>query len=375
MHNKRLITFVLISVAAGLLGALVVKLFINDSPIVPHAITPQGGPVSYADAVQRTAPSVVNIYTTKVTIERSNSLFNDPFFQRFFGNQFNGKPRKKLQSSLGSGVIISDEGYILTNHHVINGADKIRVVLSNGRNLDVTVAGTDPDTDIAVLKTNAEDLPVIAIGSANSLRVGDVVLAIGNPYGVGQTVTMGIVSATGRSQLGINTYENFIQTDAAINPGNSGGALINARGELVGINTAIFSKSGGSQGIGFAIPTSLAKGVMDQILKHGRVIRGWLGVAGQDVTPALAESFDLPESNGVLITSVLEGGPADNAGIKPGDVITQIDDHIPANTQEILEIIATIAPGASTHIVGWRGKEPLELDAVISERPLEQRSN
>ena len=375
MHNRRLITFILISVVAGLIGAFVVKLFIDDDPPATlRSVAPQSGPVSYAKAVQHAAPSVVNIYTTKVTIERSNNLFDEPLFKRFFGDQFSSKPRKKMQSSLGSGVIISNEGYILTNHHVIDGADEIRVVLSNGRNLDVTVAGTDPDTDLAVLKTDADELPVITVGSADTLQVGDVVLAIGNPFGVGQTVTMGIVSATGRNQLGINTFENFIQTDAAINPGNSGGALINAYGELVGINTAIFSKTGGSQGIGFAIPVSLAKGVMDQILQRGRVVRGWLGVAGQDITPELAESFGLTESRGVLISGVLEDGPADKAGIEPGDVITQINNRVPSSAQEILEIISTMPPGSTIHIIGWRGKLRLETDAVISERPLNREN-
>jgi len=280
-------------------------------------------------------------------------------------------PRKKLLNSLGSGVVISDEGFILTNHHVIAGADEIRVVLQNGRSLDAQVAGTDPDTDLAVVRVeaDAEDLPVITVGDSDHLRVGDVVLAIGNPFGVGQTVTMGIVGATGRSQLGINTFENFIQTDAAINPGNSGGALINAYGELVGINTAIFSQTGSSHGIGFAIPVALAKGVMNQILSQGRVVRGWLGVAGQDITPELAESFGLHEIRGVLVSGVLQGGPADLAGLEPGDIITQIDNRVPGSTQEILAIISGLAPGSMVQIRGWRGDRPLTLEARIIDRP------
>ncbi|PLY14863.1 MAG: transcriptional regulator [Sedimenticola sp.] len=371
MQNRRFLTFILISIVAGLIGALTVKFLLidNDRAAILKTAKPQVGPVSYADAVQQAAPSVVNIYTSKLTVEKNNSLFNDPLFRRFFGDQFTSKPRKKLQSSLGSGVVISNEGYILTNHHVIAGADQIRVVLANGRNLDVQIAGTDPDTDLAVLKTDADNLPVITVGNADHLQVGDVVLAIGNPFGVGQTVTMGIISATGRNQLGINTFENFIQTDAAINPGNSGGALINAYGELIGVNTAIFSKTGGSQGIGFAIPISLAKGVMDQILKRGRVVRGWLGIAGQDITPELAESFGLAEKRGVLVSGVLEDGPADKAGIEPGDIITHINNRVPSSSQEILEIISSLPPGSAVQIRGWRGKLSLETEAVISERP------
>ncbi len=329
---NRAFTYILTSTLAGIVAAYVaVTLFTSPTQQSPQAprtsssLIHKEGPASYASAVQQAAPAVVNIFTAKITVQKNNSLFNDPLFQRFFGDRFQSQPRKKLQTSLGSGVIISDKGYILTNNHVIEDADEIRLVLSDGRTLDATVAGVDPDTDLAVLKTETKDLPTITLGNSQGVQVGDVVLAIGNPFGVGQTVTMGIVSATGRDQLGINTFENFIQTDAAINPGNSGGALINAYGELVGINTAIFSKSGGSHGIGFAIPVTLAKGVMDQILKKGRVVRGWLGIAGQDITPALAESFGLKESRGVLVSGVLEGGPADKAGIQPGDVIAKID--------------------------------------------------
>ncbi|MES9887625.1 MAG: trypsin-like peptidase domain-containing protein, partial [Candidatus Sedimenticola sp. 6PFRAG1] len=278
-------------------------------------------------------------------------------------------PKKRLQTSLGSGVIINKDGYILTNHHVVASADEIKVVLSNGKTLQARIVGTDPDTDLAVIHADSEDLPEITVGNSEALQVGDVVLAIGNPFGVGQTVTMGIVSATGRDQLGINTFENFIQTDAAINPGNSGGALINARGELVGVNTAIFSKSGGSQGIGFAIPVDLAKGIMNQILTQGRVVRGWLGIAGQDITPELAESFELQERSGVLVSGVLEGGPADEAGIEPGDIITRIDNRIPSGSQEILSIISAKRPGTSIHIQGWRGSKQFDTEATISERP------
>ncbi len=373
---KKAFTYIASSAVAGMAAAyLAVTLFTTPPPValltpapVP-ALTPGQGPVSYASAVQLAVPAVVNIFTAKVTVQRGNSLFDDPFFQRFFGNQFQSRPRKKLQTSLGSGVIISGNGYILTNNHVIEDADQIRVVLSNGRTLDAQIAGVDPDTDLAVLKADADDLPTITVGDSLGLQVGDVVLAIGNPFGVGQTVTMGIVSATGRNQLGINTFENFIQTDAAINPGNSGGALINANGQLVGINTAIFSRSGGSQGIGFAIPVALAKGVMEQILKQGRVVRGWLGIAGQDITPELAESLNLKAGSGVLISGVLEGGPADKAGLAPGDVIATINSQPLTNAHDILNLIAAIPPGDKVRIKGWRNQEPFDLQVEVSERP------
>lgn len=374
---KRFATFTLTSLLAGLAAAyLAITLFSEPKPkfyktpttVLPRPTT-DSEPASYATAVELAAPSVVNIYTAKVTIQRSNTLFDDPLFKHFFGDNFAAVPRKKLQTSLGSGVIINQQGYILTNDHVVAEADEIKVVLATGQTLGASLVGTDPDTDLAVLRTEIEGLPAITVGDSQNLRVGDVVLAIGNPFGVGQTVTMGIVSATGRNQLGINTFENFIQTDAAINPGNSGGALINAYGELIGINTAIFSRSGGSQGIGFAIPITLAKGVMDQILERGHVIRGWLGIAGQNITPALAESFNLNEVHGVLISGVLEGGPADLAGIEPGDVITRIDNRKTNSAQNVLEIISTLKPGSKVKVHAWRGKQKLEFLVLISERP------
>ena len=374
---KKFVTLTLTSLLAGLAAAyLAITLFSGPEPkhdagppSAPSHSSGNSGPASYAAAVDMAAPSVINIFTTKVTMERRNTLFNDPLFKRFFGDNLASVPRKKLQTSLGSGVIINQQGYILTNHHVVADADEIEAVLSTGQTLEVRVAGTDPDTDLAVLRTEVDGLPAITVGDSQNLKVGDVVLAIGNPFGVGQTVTMGIVSATGRNQLGINTFENFIQTDAAINPGNSGGALINAYGELIGINTAIFSKSGGSQGIGFAIPITLAKGVMDQILERGHVVRGWLGIAGQNITPALAESFNLNEVQGVLISGVLEDGPADLAGIEPGDIITRIGSRETSSAQNILEIISTLQPGSRIKVHGWRGKQQLEVEVLISERP------
>jgi serine protease DegS len=373
----KFISFTLTSIAAGLAAALLAVKLLNapDSATAPvqsppnPVVMPRSGPVSYASAVAATAPSVVNIYTTKVSIKRGKSLFDDPLFRHFFGDRLQTRPRKQTQTSLGSGVIVAEKGFILTNHHVVAEADEINVVLSDGRTLKAELAGTDPDTDLAVIRTRASDLPAITVGDSDRLRVGDVVLAIGNPYGVGQTVTMGIVGATGRSHLGINTFENFIQTDAAINPGNSGGALINAHGELVGINTAIFSRTGGSDGIGFAIPISLAKGVMDQIVNQGRVVRGWLGIAGQDITAELAESFGLSRVEGVVVSAVLEGGPADLAGLEPGDIITRIGEQTPDNSQGVLDIVSALPPGSLVEIRGWRGKRPLRLQAVISERP------
>jgi serine protease DegS len=377
MKLQRFVIFALTSVLSGLAAAfLAIHFFLGDTeeiqpepePVVrTFAQTP--GPASYADAVKKASPSVVNIYTTKLTVQRSKSFFDDPVFQRFFGNRISIKPRVKKENSLGSGVIISSDGLIMTNNHVIQGAVEIWVVLNDGRTLKASVVGTDPDTDLALLKTEEKGLEAIKAGNSETMQVGDVVLAIGNPFGVGQTVTMGIVGATGRSHLGINTFENFIQTDAAINPGNSGGALINAYGELVGINTAIFSKSGGSHGIGFAIPVKLAEGVMAQLLKHGRVVRGWLGLAGQDMTPELAKSFNLKVTTGVLISGVLEGGPADQAGIKPGDIIFQIDDQEQKSASEILNHIATLTPGTKVQLSGWRGNNKFKMEVTVDERP------
>jgi serine protease DegS len=377
MKLQRFVIFALTSILSGLAAAFLAMHFfldgVEEQPAQPEPVVrtfaPTPGPASYADAVNKASPSVVNIYTTKLTVQRSKSFFNDPVFQRFFGDRLSTKPRVKRENSLGSGVIISSDGLIMTNNHVIQGAVEIWVVLNDGRTLKATIVGTDPDTDLALLNTGEKNLEAIKAGNSETMQVGDVVLAIGNPFGVGQTVTMGIVGATGRSQLGINTFENFIQTDAAINPGNSGGALINAYGELVGINTAIFSKSGGSHGIGFAIPVKLAEGVMQQLLKHGRVIRGWLGLAGQDMTKELAKSFNLKETKGVLISGVLGGGPADEAGIKPGDIIIKVDDQEQKNASEILNYIATLSPGTKIVLSGWRGDSEFKKTVTVAERP------
>jgi serine protease DegS len=339
-------------------------------PVTPAIAIPGGSaPTSYADAVARSAPAVVNISTAKLVTERPNPLFEDPVFRRFFGEAPDDLPRQRLETSLGSGVIVSDSGHVLTNNHVIAGADQIVIQLADGRVAEATLVGADPESDLAVLETELHDPPQIALGSSETLRVGDIVLAIGNSFGVGQTVTMGIVSATGRDQLGISTFEDFIQTDAAINPGNSGGALINAAGELVGINTAIFSRSGGSQGIGFAIPVSLAGRIQRQILEQGRVVRGWLGVEIQNVTPQLAESFGLPEVTGILIAGVLPDGPADRAGLHPGDVVTAVDGVIIDDAATALELIVMLAPGERVVLGGWREQASTEWTIEVEERP------
>src|SRR6266446_5811338 len=293
------------------------------------AARPGPAPASYYDAVQRATPSVVNIFTSKEIRAPRHPLLNDPIFRRFFGDQLPDEAQRA--SSLGSGVIVSTSGYVLTNHHVVEAADEIEVALADGKKLLAKLVGNDPETDIAVLRVNAENLPAISFGSSETLRVGDVVLAIGNPFGVGQTVTSGIVSALGRTGLGINTFENFIQTDAAINPGNSGGALIDAAGNLVGINTAIFSRSGGSMGIGFAIPVSTAKMVLDQIVKSGSVTRG---------------------------------GPADKAGVKPGDVLLEVQGKPVADPAGMLNLIAALAPGQSAKVKLKRQGQ--DVDAMVN---------
>jgi len=294
-------------------------------------------------------------------------LFSDPLFQRFFPDELS-QPRFKRENSLGSGVIVDSNGYILTNNHVISGASEIQVVLRDGRQFPARIVGSDPESDLAVLQAAGGELPVATLGYSENLRVGDVVMAIGNPFGVGQTVTLGIVSATGRNQLGITDFENFIQTDAAINPGNSGGALINARGDVVGINTAIFSDSGGSHGIGFAIPVQLARAVMTQIAENGRVIRGWVGVSAQDLTPALAESLGI-ENQGLLISGVLEGGPADSAGLIPGDLVMEVDGEKAVSSLQILNYIAAKKPGERLTFGIDRSGQKLDVEVTVAERP------
>lgn len=324
---------------------------------------------SYRDAVQRAAPSVVNIFTSKEVRQR-HPLLQDPLFRRFFGEQFGDESQRA--SSLGSGVIVTASGYILTNHHVVDAADEIEVALADGKKLLAKVAGNDPETDLAVLRVDAGSVPAITFGQSEALRVGDVVLAIGNPFGVGQTVTSGIVSALGRSGLDINTFENFIQTDAAINPGNSGGALIDAQGNLVGINSAIYSRSGGSMGIGFAIPVSTAKMVLEQIIKTGGVTRGWIGVEAQEITAPLAESLKLTDMKGAIIAGVLRSGPADKAGMKPGDVLLAVDGKPVTDPRSMLNLVAGLTPGETAKLRVRRGHETLELAVAIGKRPKPQ---
>ena len=341
---------------AGPLNGLV---SVIEAPTAPAGALTTG---SLSAAAKKASPAVVSINTSKAAQRSPRS--NDPWFRFFFGDQGD-----QPQIGLGSGVIVSADGYILTNNHVVEGADEIDVTLNDSRHARGKVIGTDPDTDLAVLKIELDKLPVIVLGNSDALQVGDQVLAIGNPFGVGQTVTSGIVSALGRNQLGINTFENFIQTDAAINPGNSGGALIDVNGNLEGINTAIYSRSGGSMGIGFAIPVSTAKQVLEDIVKAGKVTRGWIGVEPNDLSPELAETFGVKASAGVIITGVLQNGPAAKAGVRPGDVITGVAEKNVGNTQELLSAVAGLKPGTATRFVLQRGSDKLELDVTPGLRP------
>jgi serine protease DegQ len=323
-------------------------------------------PGSLATAAKRAAPAVVSIAASKAA--PANPHADDPWFRFFFGQR--GEPQGlEPQRGLGSGVIVSAEGYLITNHHVVDGADEIEVLLADGRQALAKVVGTDPETDVALLKIGLDKLPTVAFGNSAQLQVGDAVLAIGNPFGVGQTVTSGIVSALDRRGLGLNTFENFIQTDAAINPGNSGGALVDASGNLVGINTAIFSRSGGSLGIGFAIPAATARLVMEGLIKDGRVVRGWIGVEPRDLTPDMADTLRLPVKSGVLITGVLQDGPASSGGIQPGDVVTRIGDTTVANTAELLNAVASLPPGSNAAIAVQRGDKVVAVTVKVAQRP------
>jgi serine protease DegQ len=329
-------------------------------------------PGSLAEAAKISSPAVVNIFTSKINKKKPSKKGaphqNEPWFQFFFGDQ---APNEEPSSSLGSGVIVSPQGIILTNHHVIEGADEIEVAFADGRKRTAKLIGSDPETDIAVLKIDATDLPSpITLGKMESVQVGDVVLAIGNPFGVGQTVTSGIVSALGRNQLGINTFENFIQTDAAINPGNSGGALVDTKGNLIGINTAIYSRSGGNMGIGFAIPINTAKQVMESILTSGSVTRGWIGVEPQNLSKELAESLNLPkDTKGVLISGVLEGSPADKAGMRPGDVLLEVNGQKVGDVVALLNRIAQTNPGDEAKVALLRKGKSMTLKVQVGKRP------
>ena len=369
MHISHTIRFVLQSILLGLIAAFIILLVWPELRLrgVDNTTTSTGHPGSYSAAVALAAPAVVNVYASKVTQQQSNPLFQDPLFQQFFGLP-QPAPNLRRDSILGSGVIMNSAGYMLTNAHVIEGKDEIRITLNDGRQADATIIGIDVDTDLAVLKVELDNLPAIAIGNSDGLHVGDVVLAIGNPYDFGQTVTQGIVSAKGRKRMGITTFEDFIQTDADINPGNSGGALITASGQLVGINTAIITSTGASQGIGLATPVNMALNVMDQLIKNGHVIRGWLGIEVQ-VLPADARREIGVQQGGVLVAGVLRDGPADLAGIVPGDIILKVADHLVSSPHQAIEMISGLAPGTVQEILLLRGWEQITLQASIAERP------
>ncbi len=354
--------FVVATLKPEWLGRRTPMVSVITAPVSSDADIERGGNLSYRAAARQATPAVVSITARQAPARHPHS--DDPWFNFFFGEQ-----AQRERPALGSGVIVSPEGYLLTNHHVIAGASDIEVQLSDGRQAQARLVGGDPDTDVAVLKIDLDKLPVITFGNADALQIGDVVLAIGNPFGVGQTVTAGIVSALGRNQLGINLYENFIQTDAAINPGNSGGALVDTNGHLMGINTAIYSGTGGNLGIGFAIPTSTARQVMEGLIKDGRITRGWIGVEPRELTPEIADTFKLPVREGVLIAGVLQNGPAGEGGMRPGDVVTQVDNKPVRNTADLLNAVAALKPGSTVAFDVQRGDKALSLNLNIAPRP------
>ena len=382
------VALVIASVGGGLVASVVarhssVPVFVSTAQAA--TVEPTGNLVSFAPVVKRTAPAVVNISSTKVIKaemptqrrgrrgqqQQQNPLFDDPFFRQFFGDNspYNQVPRDRRESALGSGVVVSPDGYILTNNHVVEGATTVKVTLSDRREFTAKTIGTDPQTDVAVIKIDASSLPVLPLSGVKP-EVGDVCLAIGNPFGVGQTVTMGIVGATSRNLGGsIEQFEDFIQTDASINPGNSGGALINTRGELVGINTAILSGSGGNQGIGFAIPVTMARNVMDQLIRSGKVTRGYIGAYLQDVDPNLAKAFKIPSNSGVVITKIDPNTPAEKAGLKEGDVVTKVNGETVVDVQGLRNRIASMAPGTSVAMQVYRNGTPTEVHVTLGERP------
>jgi serine protease DegS len=360
-------------VAGSLLAALVIFRFPEWVGLpkqqahleqTPTVLPRSQGPVSYADAASKAAPAVASLRSTKHTKKPNSPIQDDPLFKRYFDKN---PPQNNEELSLGSAVIMSHEGYLLTNNHVTADADTIVVALQDGRQTIAHLIGSDPDTDLAVLKIDLDNLPAISLGHSENIRIGDVALAIGNPFGVGQTVTMGIISATGRNQLGLNTYEDFIQTDAAINLGNSGGALVDANGNLIGINTAILS--GGSQGIGFAIPIKLATEVMQSIIAHGQVIRGWLGVEVERISPELAASFSLPNQDGIVVSGVYPNGPAQKAGLQPGDILIKIDNVPAVDGRQSMNQVARSRPGDRITIEVLRNNKPFTLTGIVGLRP------
>lgn len=326
-------------------------------------------PVSYAEAIARATPAVVSIHSTKEMPKELNPLLRDPVFRRYFGDLQNQIPQE-MQRGIGSGVVVTQDGYILTNNHVVNDADDITVKLNDGRSAKAKIVGSDPETDLAILKVDLKNLPVISMGNSEHSRVGDIVFAIGNPFGVGQTVTHGIISATQRNDLGINTFENFIQTDAPINPGNSGGALIDVHGNLIGINNAIYTRTGGFQGIGFAVPVSLAKDVMNELIDQGHVTRGWLGISLGKLTDEVRKSLKYPKGEGAVIAGVIRGGPAHTAGLRPGDIIISVDGKEINNPNEALSITSKLKPDTAYPIAVVRSGETLDFRVQIGKRPV-----
>ncbi len=379
MQNARtLASFLLRAVVVGLAAAFLVvwwkPALLGAVTATSHTAAPAAGTSrttvvmqSFADSVARAAPAVVNIYTARVVTERSQPAPLDQIFGDYWPSY-----RRRVERSLGSGVIVDAKGTIVTNQHVIAGADSIRVQLSDGRIAEATIVGQDPDTDLAILGLSIGNLPIMPMGRSDTLRVGDIVLAIGNPYGLSQTVTQGIVSATGRGQLGLATFENFIQTDAAINLGNSGGALIDAHGDLVGINTAVLNRTyGGPEGIGFAIPVNLVRGVMEQILTHGHVVRGWLGFAPQDLSPEQAAQLGI-NGGGVTVVNILVRSPAYEAGVRPGDLITTLDGEAVRSSQDLVSKVAALKPGAEVDLAGRHAQDSYKLRFKVIERPTRQ---
>jgi serine protease Do len=393
-HRSKKVTMMLaLALAAGgFLGSWAMEMSghaVNAAPAVTFSVAPDhaADPVlpttGFAPVVKKALPAVVNISTSKivkVSDDDANSILNDPMFRQFLGpnsgRQFS-QPQQQREHALGSGVIVNKNGYILTNNHVVDGATQITVDLADKRHFTAKVVGTDPQSDVAVLKIDATDLPTLQLGDSSKMEVGDYVLAIGDPMGIGETVTLGIVSATGRTNVpieGANAYENFIQTDAAINPGNSGGALINARGELVGINTAIASSSGGSQGIGFAIPIDMAREVMTQLIEHGKVTRGYLGIGIEQMTPALAKQFGLASSEGTLVTDVAAGSPAAKVGLQRGDVILAINGEAISDFSQLRLHIASLAPNTTVHLKISRNGKEMEMPVTLGQLQDEARA-
>ena len=375
-QTYRILIFITVWFISGLIFSLNPGLsshsYAQDSKVSEQSIdilTKTGQ--AMAEIAEAVKPAIVNISTTRtIKIQGRDQFLDDPFFKRFFGDQFK-MPKERKTAGLGSGVIVSSDGYILTNYHVIKDADEIKVLLSDKRDFKGKVVGTDPKTEIAVIKIEATNLPTIKWGDSNRLKVGEIVLAIGNPYGLNQTVTMGIVSAVGRANVGIAEYEDFIQTDAAINPGNSGGAMVNVKGELVGINTAIFSTSGGYQGIGLAIPSDMAKDVMDSLIAKGKVVRGWLGVSVQSITPELAKQFNLKEEKGALVGDVVEESPAEKAGIQRGDIITAYEGKKIDEPYQLRNMVANTSPGKEVELTIVRENTTKTIKVTISEQPAE----